>query len=248
MAAPAWLIARPIAHRGLHDRKAGIVENTIGAARAAIARGFSIECDVQLTRDLEAVVFHDWNLERLTEGTGRVVDKTAAELAALAMRDTVDRVPTLAEFLGALAGQVPLVCEIKSAFDGDLRLARRTAEIVKTYPGPVVLKSFDPDIVAALHTLAPDHPRGIVGENDYVGGEWTKLTTERCHSLRNLLHFPQSRPDFVSWQIKDLNTAVPFLCRNALGLPLMSWTVRTPEHRAVAATHADQMVFEGFVP
>lgn len=248
MAAPAWLTARPIAHRGLHERKAGVIENTIGAAKAAMAHGFAIECDVQLTRDLEAVVFHDWTVDRLTTATGKVVDKTAAELAGLTMRDTGDRIPTLSEFLTVLAGATPLVCEIKSAFDGDLRLARRTAEIIKTYDGPVVLKSFDPDVVAALHELAPNHARGIVGEHDYRDGEWEKLSQERRRALANLLHFPQSRPDFVSWQVKDLDTAAPFLCRNALGLPLMSWTVRTPEQRAKAAAFADQMVFEGFVP
>ena len=84
MAAPAWLIARPIAHRGLHDRARGVVENTISARPAAIEQGFAIECDVQLTRDREAVVFHDFALDRLTAGTGRVADRTAAELAALA--------------------------------------------------------------------------------------------------------------------------------------------------------------------
>ncbi len=120
MPVPAWLTARPIAHRGLHVRADGVIENTVGAARAAIAKGFAIECDVQLTRDLEAVVFHDFTLDRLTEATGRVADRTAAELAATPMRGTTDRIVPLAEFLGVLDGKVPLVCEIKSAFDGDL--------------------------------------------------------------------------------------------------------------------------------
>ncbi|HZD62319.1 MAG TPA: glycerophosphodiester phosphodiesterase, partial [Xanthobacteraceae bacterium] len=44
MSAPAWLTARPIAHRGLHAREDGILENTLSAAQAAIERGFSIEC------------------------------------------------------------------------------------------------------------------------------------------------------------------------------------------------------------
>ncbi len=129
MPAPAWLTARPIASRGLHVRTAGIIENTVGAARAAIAGGFAIECDVQLTRDLEAVVFHDFALERLTEGTGRVIERTAAELAAIPMRGTTDRIMPLSAFLAELGGRVPLVCEIKSSFDGDLRLTRRTPRL-----------------------------------------------------------------------------------------------------------------------
>ncbi|MCP8939876.1 glycerophosphodiester phosphodiesterase [Alsobacter sp. SYSU M60028] len=248
MAAPAWLTARPIAHRGLHDRKAGVIENSIGAARAAIAGGFAIECDVQLTRDLDAVVFHDWTLDRLTAATGRVVERTAAELAGLTLRDSADAIPTLAAFLGELAGRTPLVLEIKSAFNGDLRLARRVAEVVGAYNGPVALKSFDPDVVAALRDLAPDRPRGVVGEHDYEHGEWEALTPARKHALRNLLHWPDSRPDFLSWQVKDLETAPPFLARHAIGVPVMSWTVRTPAQRELAAAHADQMVFEGFTP
>ena len=67
MAAPDWLTARPIAHRGLHDRAASRPENTLAAARAAVAGGFAIECDVQLSADGEAMVFHDAALGRLTE-------------------------------------------------------------------------------------------------------------------------------------------------------------------------------------
>jgi glycerophosphoryl diester phosphodiesterase len=248
MPAPGWLVARPIAHRGLHHRASGLIENTIGAARAAIAQGFAIECDVQLTRDLEAVVFHDFALDRLTTAKGKVADRTASEIGALDLRDTSDRVPTLAAFLAAIDGRVPLVLEIKSAFDGDLRLTRRTAEVVRAYPGPVALKSFDPDIVAALRDLTPDHPRGIVGENRYEYAEWQVLPAARRHAMANLLHYPDSRPDFISWQVMDLQSAAPFLCRNAVGLPLMTWTVRTPDQRALAAKGADQIVFEGFVP
>jgi glycerophosphoryl diester phosphodiesterase len=247
MPSPAWLTARPIAHRGLHNRT-DVLENTISAARAAMAHGFGIECDVQLTADGEAVVFHDFTLDRLTTGQGAVADMTAAQLAAVPFKATSDRIPTLGEFLGVLGGRVPLICEIKSAFTGDLRLARRTAEVVKAYDGPVALKSFDPAIVEALRHLTPEHPRGIVGENAFDDPEWAVIPAPRRHAMANLTHYNETRPDFLSWQVRDLDAAVPFLCRHAVGLPVMTWTVRTPEHRALAAAGADQMVFEGFVP
>jgi glycerophosphoryl diester phosphodiesterase len=88
VSAPAWLTARPIAHRGLHARENGIIENTLSAAQAAIERGFSIECDVQLTADGEAVVFHDWTLERLTARRGGLGKTSVADLSALTMKDT----------------------------------------------------------------------------------------------------------------------------------------------------------------
>ena len=248
MSAPAWLTARPIAHRGLHDRAKGVVENTLSAADAAIAGNFAIECDVQDTADGEAVVFHDHTLERLTDQHGPVRARTAAELTGLAIAATADRIPTLQTFLELVNGRVPLIIEIKSRFDGDLGLTRRTVEIVSRYGGPVVLKSFDPGVVGALRAVAPDLPRGIVAQGRYEGGEWRTLSEEMRHSMANLLHLPHSQPDFISWRVGDLPLAAPFLCRHLGGLPVMAWTVRTEDDRRRAAAHADQMVFEGFVP
>ena len=244
-----WLIARPIAHRGLHDLAAGVIENSPSAAEAAIAGGFGIECDVQLTADGQAVVFHDFVLDRLTGETGSVVARKAAELTGITLKGSGDRIPTLPAFLDLIGGRVPLVIEIKSRFDGDLALTKRTVEVLADYKShPIVIKSFDPEIVTALRELAPEIPRGIVAMNAYEYGDYERLSPERKHALANLLHFTESRPDFISWKVADLDSAAPYLCRNAVGLPLMSWTVRTPEERQKAAKLADQMVFEGFRP
>lgn len=244
-----WLVARPIAHRGLHGLAAGVIENSLAAADAAIAGGFGIECDVQLSADGEAMVFHDFVLDRLTEETGAIAGRKAEALSAIALKGSADRIPTLAAFLDHIAGRVPLVIEIKSRFDGDLALTRRAAEIVAERPGqPIVFKSFDPGIVTALRDIAPAIPRGIVAMNAYDYGDYDRLDASRKHALANLLHFAESRPDFLSWKVADLESAAPYLCRNALGLPLMTWTVRTSEERERAACHADQMVFEGFHP
>src|SRR5436305_2909681 len=91
MRAPDWLTARPVAHRGLHDRARGIIENMPAAARAAISGNFAIECDIQLTADGEAMVHHDDTLDRLTEGSGALLDKSAAELRALKSKTTSER-------------------------------------------------------------------------------------------------------------------------------------------------------------
>jgi glycerophosphoryl diester phosphodiesterase len=244
-----WLVAKPIAHRGLHDVAAGVIENSPSAATAAIAGGFGIECDVQLTADGEAVVFHDFVLDRLTGETGAVVARKAAELGAITLKGSSDRILTLSAFLDLIGGRVPLVIEIKSRFDGDLALTERTVEVLAGYKShPIVIKSFDPAIVTGLRELAPQIPRGIVAMNAYDHGDYDKLSADRKHALANLLHFTESRPDFISWKVTDLESAAPYLCRNALGLPLMSWTVRTPEERQRAAAMADQMVFEGFRP
>src|SRR4051812_49154366 len=90
-----WLTARPIAHRGLHDARAGRVENTPSAFAAAIAAGYGIECDLQLSVDGEAMVHHDERLGRLTDGDARLDTMTAADLKQVAFRGSADRMLTV---------------------------------------------------------------------------------------------------------------------------------------------------------
>ncbi len=249
MAAESWLTARPIAHRGLHDKARGVIENSPAAALAAIAGRYAIECDVQLSSDGEALVFHDFTLDRLTAEKGRLRARKAAELSAIGLTGSDDRIPTLAAFIDLIAGRVPLVVEIKSLFDGDMALTTRALEIVAVRKQwPIVVKSFDPRIVAEVRRLAPSVTRGIVAMNDYNYPDYKHLSAEERHAMANLLHFRETRPDFISWRVRDLPSAAPFLTRGALDLPLMTWTVRTPEDRAKATAYADQMVFEGFTP
>jgi glycerophosphoryl diester phosphodiesterase len=245
----SWITAKPIAHRGLHDKANGIIENTISAAKAAIAKGFSIECDVQLTADGEAIVFHDFELDRLTDGTGPVVDRKLSDLTTIGITGAVsDTIPSFKAFLDAIGGRVPLVVEIKSKFDGDMRLTERTCAMLKDYRGPFVIKSFDPQVVAKVREIAPEVIRGIIAQRHYESKSDGHLSADLKHNLANLLHLAQSRPQFLSWHVKDLPSGIPYLCQQLGQMPVMAWTVRTPEDRALAAKYADQMVFEGFLP
>ena len=179
--APAWLTARPIAHRGLHDAAKGVIENTASAARAAIEAGFAIECDVQMSADGEIFVFHDEALDRLTDASGLLIEKTAAEIKRVRITPPVPSLlpglaaarpaphpcplpargergshfPTFAELLGLVAGRTPIVCELKSRFDRDWRIADRIVAFAETYQGPLAFKSFDPDLVAYLRLRWP---------------------------------------------------------------------------------------------
>jgi glycerophosphoryl diester phosphodiesterase len=245
------LMNRPIAHRGLHNRSKGVIENSHAGFSASIAGDFGIECDVQITRDGEAVVFHDFDLDRLTGESGRVDARTAAELKAITLTGSRagDGVFSLSSMLDLVAGKVPVVIEIKSRFDGDLRLTRRVAEVLKQYADhPVAIESFDPRIVAALRMLLPERPRGYVGMAEYEYPDYETIPADEKHAMAHLLHFNEMRPDFISWNIDELPHASPFLCRAALGIPVSTWTVKTAEHVAKASVYADQIVFEGFVP
>lgn len=242
------VFGQPVAHRGLHDRGRGVIENTISAAEAAIAGGFGIECDIQLSADGEAMVFHDHTLERLTEAQGPVRERKAAELTELAIGGSSDRVPTLAQFLDAIGGRTPLVIEVKSRFDGDERLTRRLVEVLAGRRDPVVVKSFDADVVALLRRIAPDLTRGIVAQSRYDEREAASLGPTRLREMTDLLHWDRTEPQFLSWRHLDLPTAAPFLGRLLGHVPVMSWTIRSAADAARVRAHADQIVFEGFMP
>jgi glycerophosphoryl diester phosphodiesterase len=248
MRAPDWLTARPVAHRGLHDISRGIVENMPAATEAAIAGNFAIECDIQLTSDGEAMVHHDDELGRLTDGSGALLTRTAAELKAVHFKNTTERMMTLTDLCSLVDGRVPLVIEVKSHFDGDRKLVKRMAEVLSTYKGRAVGMSFDPDQVVALRELIPSRPHGIVAEHDYTGQDWPEASPAQRHGMTHLRHFFRTQPDFVAYWVNELPSVAPWLARNVFRCPLLTWTVRTPEQRARAARYADQMIFEGFVP
>jgi glycerophosphoryl diester phosphodiesterase len=246
--APEWLTARPVAHRGLHDISRGVVENMPGAVQAAIAGNFAIEVDIQLTADGEAMVHHDHALGRLTEGDGELIEKTAAELRAVKFKNTSERMMSLSDLCATVAGRVPLVIEVKSHFTGDRKLVRRMAEVLASYQGPAVGMSFDPHQVLALRELLPSRPRGIVAQRTYEDESWAKLTQAQRDSMLYLRHGFQTQPHFVAFKVDHLPAPAPWIARNVFGCALLGWTVRTPEQRTRARQHADQMIFEGFVP
>ncbi|MDB5619215.1 glycerophosphodiester phosphodiesterase [Tardiphaga sp.] len=248
MRAPAWLTARPVAHRGLHNRARGVIENMSGAVAAAIAGNFSIEVDLQLTADGEAMVHHDDELGRLTNGSGSLRSHTAAELKQVAFKDTSERMMSLSDLCALVDGRVGLVLELKSHFDGDRKLVGRVAEILKFYRGPVAGMSFDPDQVLALREILPELPRGITAQRRYDDAEWMALTPAQRDGMRHLRHAFRTRPHFVAYWVNDLPAPAPWIARHIFGCALLTWTVRTPGQRAAAATHADQMIFEGFAP
>ena len=246
MAGLDWLIERPVAHRGLHGN--GLIENTPGAARAAVAAGYAIEVDLQLTSDNQVVVFHDETLDRLTTATGPLAARTLAELKQISIRGTDERIPTLQELLDLVAGRTPLVLELKSDWNGDERLTARVAEVVSGYAGPVAGMSFDPLILKALQKYAPGLPRGIVAERYYDDPEWRTLTPVQKFTLGNLLHIASTKPHFVAYYVRDLPAFAPLFARHILGMKLLTWTVRTNTERRKARWWASQPIFEGFRP
>lgn len=241
-----WLVAKPVAHRGLHGN--GIIENSLAAAEAAASAGYGIEVDLQLSRDGEAIVFHDDTLDRLTGESGPVSNRTAAELSKIQLKGSAETIPALEDLLRVVAGRTPLVLELKSNWDGDQRLAAKVAETLVSYAGPVAVMSFDPDVVRSFRMLAPGLPRGIVAERWYGHHDWNFLSFRRKQYLGLLLHLFSSKPHFVAYAQFDLPAVAPFLARHVFGMKLLTWTVRVENERRRVRRWTQQIIFEFLRP
>jgi glycerophosphoryl diester phosphodiesterase len=236
MSAAHWLTERPIAHRGLHDGNSARWENTLSAFEAAAQAGYAIECDVVLCRDCVPMVFHDLTLERLTGREGAVIAHDAATLRGLAIGDTADRIPTLEEALALIAGRVPVVIELKGHHPADTRLVGAVARALQGYHGHAAIMSFDHWLVRRFASDAPGVPCGLTAEGS------SGRDIEAHFSM--LAH----RIDFVFYHVNELPNPFISFVRERLALPVITWTVRTPDAVARTFAHADQMTFEGFLP
>lgn len=241
----AWMLERPIAHRGLHDSSKGIIENTASAFSSALAHRYAIECDLQLTRDGEAVVFHDDTLERLVAAHGKVIDRSASELQQMTITGSADRIQTLGQLLDQVAGKVPLIIELKTHWDGNTRLAERAAAVLSGYGGPFAVMSFDPDLMEAVGQLGPGITRGVVADR-FVDDYYCKLPVPQRLQLRALAHLGRSRPHFVSYFFRELPFGPIQQIRGA-GFPVITWTIRSKAEERQALRYSDQVTFEGYL-
>lgn len=223
----------------------GRIENTASAFLAAIDKGYGIECDVQPAAGDLPVVFHDETLNRLIDATGALVERSVAELQRLSYRGTSDRILTLDELLELVDGRVPLFIEIKTLFGAPGRFEKNIAARLKSYRGPVATMSFDHRSAAAMRQHAPEIPRGMISYrwND----DWMAHipATEKA-KLAALSYHPDVAPSFIAYNIDDLPDPAPLHVKAQLGIPLLTWTVRTSEQRTRAKLYADAIIFEGF--
>jgi glycerophosphoryl diester phosphodiesterase len=246
---PADFLTVPLAHRALHRRSEGRPENSLPAMRAAIAAGYGIECDLQLTKDGVALVFHDEWLERLTTAAGFVRDRTAAEMRAIGLRDCAEPAPTLPEVLDLVAGRVPLLIELKDQTDAmaetDGRLEAATAAALAGYAGPVAVMSFNPHAVAHMARLAPGVPRGLTtAAYDHEG--WAPLAPARCDELRAIADYDRTGSVFISHEAADLGR--PRVAElKAQGAAILTWTIRSPAEEAAARRVAQNITFENYL-
>ncbi|MGD9471750.1 MAG: glycerophosphodiester phosphodiesterase family protein [Novosphingobium sp.] len=230
-----WLRQSTYAHRGLHGN--GRVENSPSAFSAAIERGLGIECDVQRSGDGQAVVFHDWELDRLTGESDRVATRNTAQLQQVRLSGADDCIPTLRDLLALVAGKVPLLIEVKSRRDTRIAaLCLAVRRDLEGYRGHHAVMSFDPRVSRWFALHSPETVRGLV-----VSEEGARTLGGHLRRHAALWH---ARPDFLAYDVRDLPSRFASAQRRR-GLPVLTWTVRNTELRERAAQHADAPIAEG---
>lgn len=245
---PQEFLDRPIAHRALHDATDGRPENSRAAIRAAIAAGYGIEMDLQLSADGQAMVFHDYDLGRLTDATGPLRLRDADELATLSLKHGDEGIPSLSEVLKIVDGQTPLLIEIKDQ-DGAMGedvgpLERAAADALDGYAGPVALMSFNPHSIAHIARLAPDRPRGLT-TSAFLPEHWPTLPERTRNRLRLIKGFDATGSSFVSHDWQDLESSALDGLR-ARDVPVLCWTIRSKREEAAARALACNVTFEGY--
>ncbi|MEP2102728.1 MAG: glycerophosphodiester phosphodiesterase family protein [Parasphingorhabdus sp.] len=233
----AFLKGQPYAHRGLHgpSQNGGVLENSPAAFDGAIKRDHGIECDVQAAEDGTAFVFHDFELDRLTGQQGQLANMRASDLDQIDLNDGHGKIPRLRAILARVAGQVPILIEIKS---NDMRvgpLCLSVRRALEGYTGKAAIMSFNPLVSAWFRKNAAHIVRGLV------------VTEEDSKNLKGRIARHQSlwtaKPDFLAYDVRDFPST--FAASNrARGLPIVTWTVRTAEQEKIAAIHADEPVYE----
>lgn len=241
----AWerLFDPPVAHRGLWTPD-GAPENSLAAFQAACAGGYGIELDVQLTADGEAVVFHDDRLERMTGREGRLRDHTAAELATYGLKGTDETIPTLADTLTMIGHRAMVFIELKTPFGDVGPLEKRVTEVLVDHNGPTAVIGFNPYSHA---WFADHHPQILRGLDSYSWNDDSarKLAPEMRKSLAALEQVEIARPDFLALGLDMLPSPRADLYR-AKGMPIVAWTVRSPDQWEGVKDHCDNLIFEGF--
>lgn len=209
------------AHRGAsHDAP----ENTLAAFRLALEMGADgVELDVQVSKDGEAVVIHDFTVDRTTDGHGAVKDKTMAELRELDAGSWFDkrfageRIPTLEEVIVEVGQQLLLNIEIKARVLSGAHLVAEVVRLIEDHNlvHRVIVSSFNPFVLRRVKRLNPHIPTGLLYRSDLS-----------AHLLRTLLVF-LAHPNALHPE-KHLITQEYMAWAKKRGCRVNVWTVDEP--------------------
>lgn len=232
------------AHRGLHDNQSEAPENSLKAFSKAVENGYGIELDVQLTKDEQVVVFHDFNLNRVCGVDALVNSMTYEELQKLSLLKSEEKIPLFSEVLKLVDGKVPLIVEIKM-MDTKTRVCELANDLLKNYSGVYCIESFHPFAVHWYQEHRPDIIRGQLSADFYKEGEKEDW---QMYAVHHLITNVMCRPDFIAYSNKSAGAVGRNICRYLYHGLSVAWTIRSAEELEEARNKYDLFIFEGFLP
>jgi glycerophosphoryl diester phosphodiesterase len=237
----SWLLTRPIAHRGLHDKSRGIPENSMGAFRAAVEANLPIELDVQITRDGSLFIMHDFNTKRVTGVDFETRELELAMLGDFRLLGTEYSIPLFSEVLELVDGRVPILVEIKSEEFRTGLLEQKVYEALSEYSGEVAVESFDP---LSIRYMRKKYPGCIIGQLSYDFEGKDDIPRPVIWLLKNCKLNFLSHPDFIAYDIKAMPKKFLKPLKDGGERAIIGWTVRTDDDVEFAERVCDNYIFE----
>lgn len=234
-----FLKSSPIAHRGLHSEEKGIIENSLGAFKEAIDNKLIIELDVHLLKDDTIVVYHDDNINRLTNIDKPIKNFTYEELKKINLNGSNESIPRLIDVLDLVNGKVPLLIEIKN--DNPVgALEPKLANILDSYKGDYAIQSFNPLSINWFKKNRPNVIRGQLSSNF----KNDKMSILKKLILSKMLLNCITKPDFISYDVNSIDLKSVKKIRSKK--MILGWTIRSKEEYERLIKHYDNLICEGF--
>lgn len=233
------------AHRGLHCVEKGIPENSMAAFKLAVKEGYGIELDVHLTKDGRLVVFHDDTLKRVCGKEGRIEDMSYEELQQCYLSGTSEKIPLFSSVLSYIKGRVPLLIEVKLPTQ-NTDICVHLEDQLRGYTGPYLIQSFNCLVLCWLKKHRKDILRGQLSSNLVKSDHSPHYILRFC--VKYLLSNCITRPDFISYKLKDNQNVSLLVLHSFLFTPVAVWTLRTAQAMEQAVKQYDMYIFEGIRP
>ena len=216
----SFLKSNLIAHRGLHT--SNIIENTLPAFIKAMNKGYIIELDIHILKDDTIVIYHDFDLKRLT-GVNKIIEKiTYPQLSKIKIKNKY-QIPTLLQVMNIINGKVPLLIEIKT-IENNPKFYKKIIELLSNYKGLFAIQSINPFVIEWFYKHKNDYPIGLIIFNDLnykILKKYTKMI------------------DFISIYKKHL----PFKSKKIV----IGWTIKTKEELYKYIPLSDNLIVENIL-
>ena len=225
-----------IAHRGYHNNKKGIPENSVLAFKKAIDNNYLIELDARLTKDKKLVVFHDDNLKRVCGVNKRVKDLTYKELLKYNLFDTTLKVPLFSEVIKLVNGRVPILIETKYHNRYGV-LEKILINELSNYKGLYAIQSFYPMSLLWFKRNTKNIPIGLLSSNFKNNSNSLKKLIGKTLILD--LFF---KTDFISYDVKGLPSNYISLKKDKKKIVI--WTIKNKKDYDLAKKYTDALICE----